>query len=324
MTSRELGRTGFAVSPIGLGCMQLSGAGRGLATRMFPAQPEQQTDQIIKAAVDGGITWFDTAEIYGRGGSERALSGGLVRAGIRPGDVTVATKWNPVGRTARSVARSIDARLHALDPFPVDLHQIHLGAGGLSPIRAQVKAMGRLANAHEIGAVGVSNFSARQMERAHSTLERQGLALASNQVQISLLHRDIETNGVLDTARRLGITLIAYSPLREGILTGKFHDDRSLLDRVPRLRRTIMGLNPQNIDRSAPLIEGLRDLAATHDATVSQIALSWVVTHYGDTVVAIPGASKPQHAAEAAAAMRVELSPEETTGLAELAASLSG
>ncbi len=316
MTTRELGRTGVHVSPIGLGTVQFSGP--GLVSAFFKPLPQPQVDVIVKTALDGGITWFDTAEMYGHGNSERALSSGLGHAGIKPGDVTIATKWAPLGRTAKSIGRSIDARLAALDPFPIDLHQIHLGFGSFSPIRSQVQAMARLADAHEIGAVGVSNFSARQMEIAHAKLAKHGIPLATNQVQINLLHRKVETNGVLDTARRLGVTLIAYSPLREGILTGKFHADRSLVANLPRARRTVMGVSHKALDRSAPLIEGLREIAAAHDATVSQVALAWLTTHYGDTVVAIPGASKPHHAEEAAGAMKVALGAEETERLADL------
>jgi aryl-alcohol dehydrogenase-like predicted oxidoreductase len=324
MTTRELGHTGIHVSPIGLGCMQLSGvSGRGFAVTMFGAQPQSHADLIIKAAVDGGITWFDTAEMYGRGGSERALSSGLTHVGIKPGDVTVATKWAPLGRTAKSIERTIDDRIAALDPFPVDLHQIHMPLGGFSPIRAQVQAMARLAEKHEIGAVGVSNFSARQMELAHTELAKHGIPLASNQVQINLLNRHIETNGVLETARRLGVTLIAYSPLREGILTGKFHDDRSLLVKMPRMRRTLMRITHKGLDRSASLIDGLREVAAAHSASLSQVALAWVIQNYGDTVVAIPGASKPHHAAEAAAAQKLTLSVDELRRLAELSTAIT-
>jgi aryl-alcohol dehydrogenase-like predicted oxidoreductase len=321
MTTRELGQTGIHVSSIGLGCMQI--ASRGITAAMFPPQPQTHVDDIIKAALDGGISWFDTAEMYGRGGSERALSSGLTHAGIKPGDVTVATKWAPFGRTAKSIERTIDDRLAALDPFPVDLHQIHMPLGGFSPIRAQVQAMARLAENHEIGAVGVSNFSARQMELAHAELAKHGIPLASNQVQINLLHRKIETDGVLETARRLGVSLIAYSPLREGILTGKFHADRSLLAKMPRVRRTIMGINHKRVDRSTPLIDGLRDIAATHEASISQVALAWVIQNYGDTVVAIPGASKPHHAAEAAAAQKLTLSDDELRRLAELSTAVT-
>jgi aryl-alcohol dehydrogenase-like predicted oxidoreductase len=256
--------------------------------------------------------------MYGHGNSERALSSGLTHAGIKPGDVTVATKWAPLGRTAKSIERTIGDRLSALDPFPVDLHQIHLGFGSFSTVRAQVQAMARLFEAGMIRSVGVSNFSARQMEIAHAELAKHGIPLATNQVQINLLHRKIESNGVLDTARRLGVTLIAYSPLREGILTGKFHADRGLVANVPRLRRTLMGISGNALDHSAPLIERMREIAAAHDATVSQIALAWLITYYGDTVVAIPGASKPHHAEEAAAALHVKPSDDEVQRLTDL------
>jgi aryl-alcohol dehydrogenase-like predicted oxidoreductase len=316
MNTRELGRTGIQISPIGLGGAQFSGG--GMST--FWELPQSQVDTIITAALDGGITWFDTAEGYGRGRSERSLSAGLTHAGTKPGNVVVATKWTPFGRTARNIARTIDERIANLAPFPIDLYQIHLAYGSLSSIRSQVRAMGRLAAAHEVGAVGVSNFSARQMEIAHAELAKQGIQLASNQVQINLLHRKIETNGVLETARRLGITLIAYVPLKSGLLTGKFHADHELLAKLPRMRRIMLGMSDTKIKRTAPLIDGLREIARVHSVTVGQVALAWLITYYGDTVIAIPGASKPYQAEEAAGAMKVALSEEETHRLAELSA----
>jgi aryl-alcohol dehydrogenase-like predicted oxidoreductase len=319
MRARELGRTGIQISPIGLGCMQFSGGGL-IAATSFPPIEQPRVDEIVKAALDGGITWFDSAEMYGHGRSERALSSGLTSSGIKPGDVTIATKWAPLGRTAKSIARTIDDRLNALNPFPVDLHQIHMPYGSFSSLGAQVQAMASLAEAHEIGAIGVSNFSVRQMELAHAELAKRGIALASNQVQINLLHRKIESNGVLDTARRLGVTLIAYSPLRSGILTAKFHDDPGLVAKMPRMRRTLFA---GNLDHTTPLIDGLRQIAVTHSATVSQVALAWLTTYYGNTVVAIPGASKPHHAQEAAGAMRITLSQQETQTLAVLSSQVS-
>jgi aryl-alcohol dehydrogenase-like predicted oxidoreductase len=322
MSTRELGRTGIHVSPIGLGTMQISGS--GMVSAFFPPLPQTAADQIVRSALDGGITWFDTAEMYGHGHSERRLSAALSSALIKPGDVVVATKWAPMMRTANNIGHTIEDRLSVLDPFPIDLHQIHLGFGSFSPVRTQVRAMARLVEAGKIRSVGVSNFSARQMRTAHAELARHGIALASNQIQINLLHRNVETNGVLETARRLGVTLIAYSPLASGMLTGKFHDDRSLVAKMARGRRLVNRFSDRRLDRTAPLIDGLRDIARTHSATVGQVALAWVIRYYGDTVVAIAGASKPHHAAEAAAAMKVVLSQEETERLAELSSSVDG
>jgi aryl-alcohol dehydrogenase-like predicted oxidoreductase len=316
MATRELGRTGIHTSPIGLGCMQFSA--QGILSGFFSPMSQVDADVIVKTALDGGITLFDTAELYGRGESERRLAAGLTHAGVAPGEVTVATKWRPVGRTAGSVGRTIGDRIAALNPFPIDLHQIHFGFGGLSPVRKQVEAMAQLVAAGKIRAVGVSNFTAKQMATAHALLAEHGIPLASNQIQINLLNRSIEKNGILDTARGLGITLIAYSPLRSGMLTGKFHDNRDLVNAMPRLRRTVHGFNANNLDRTAPLIEAMREIAGVHRATISQVALAWLITNYGDTVIAIPGASKPHHAAEAAGAMNVALTAGETQRLTDI------
>ncbi|WP_063737290.1 aldo/keto reductase [Streptomyces sp. RTd22] len=320
MVSRQLGRTGIPISPIGLGGSQFSGGG---VSTFYGTLSQSQVDAVIATALDGGITWFDTAEGYGAGRSERSLATALSHAGRTPGDVTVSTKWTPFGRTARTIERTVSERISNLAPFPVDLHQIHTGFGSLSSIRAQAQAMARLVEAGTIRSVGVSNFSARQMEIAHKELSKHGIPLASNQVQINLLHRKIETNGVLETARGLGSTLIAYVPLRSGMLSGKFHANRNLAAALPRMRRMMAGISPRNLDRTAPLIDELRTIADKHQATVGQIALAWLITYYGDTVVATPGASKPHHAEEAAGAMKLTLTDEETERLADISTTVT-
>jgi aryl-alcohol dehydrogenase-like predicted oxidoreductase len=322
MTTRQLGRTDIYISPIGLGTAQF--AGKGWISALTPTIPQEHVDTIVKTALDGGITWFDTSEMYGGGTSERALAAGLTHAGITPGEITVATKWLPLGRTARNIERTIGKRLEVLEPFPIDLHQIHLNRGGFSSVRAQMRAMARLVQAGKIRVVGVSNFTTRQMEIAHDELAKFGIPLASNEVQINLLHRKIETDGMLDAARRLGTTLLAYSAQRQGILTGKHHADRSLIQGVHRLRRKVMGLTPEGLDRSQPLIDAMRDIAANHQAAVGQVALAWLIGYYGDTVIPIAGASKPHHAEEAAGALKVQLSADELERLADLSRHVKG
>ncbi|HEY4455617.1 MAG TPA: aldo/keto reductase [Pseudonocardiaceae bacterium] len=310
MTLRRLGRTSIEITPIGLGCMQF--AGRGIVARQFyPATGEDVVRDTVRAALDGGVNWFDTAEMYGRGASEQALTSALRSLGREPGSVRIATKWAPMLRSAGNIVRTADARLGALQGYPIDLHQIHMPFGGISPLRAQVEAMARLCAEGKIGAVGVSNFSAAQLELAARVLREKGIELASNQVQINLLHREVERNGVLDAARRLGVTLIAYSPLASGVLTGKFHDDPAKVRALARGRRLLGAYRPAALRRSAPLIAELAAIAAAHGTSVAQVALSWLISFYGDSVVAIPGASRPGQAQQSAAAMELRLTDKE-------------
>ncbi|MEQ7124437.1 aldo/keto reductase [Actinopolymorpha sp. B11F2] len=309
MDKRRLGTTQLEITPIGLGCMQF--AGSGLVEGFYPVLAETAVHAVVRAALDAGISWFDTAEMYGRGRSERSLTTALRGCGIEPGEVVIATKWAPLARTASSITRTVDARLASLQGFPIDLHQIHMPYGSVSSLSRQVHAMAKLAEERKVSAVGVSNFSARQMEKASRLLRSYGITLAANQVQINLLHRDVERNGVLETAGRLGVSLIAYAPLRMGILTGMFHDDPARARSLPVMRRMAVGHGNRKLARTAPLIEELRAIGKAHGASAGQVALSWLITFYGDTVVAIPGASKPHHATESAGAMDIRLTPTE-------------
>lgn len=316
---RRLGPTDIEISPIGLGCMQFS-QGRGLPGLVYPAIDQETVDQIVRTAREGGVTWFDTAEMYGRGRSERTLSTALRHHGAEPGDVVIATKWNPLLRTASSIRRTIGARLAGLDGFPVDVHQIHMPHGGWSPIRAQVAEMAGLLRAGKIRSVGVSNFTAKQMEEADAVLRAHGARLTSNQIQANLLHRSFERDGVLSTARRLGVTLIAHTPLAGGLLTGRYHADPDAARARSRTRRVLMGrvYGRDPIDRTRPLVDAMRAIAGAYGVSVAQVALAWLIGQYGDTLVAIPGASKPRQAAESAAAMDLRLSEAERDRLEEL------
>ncbi|GAA5042834.1 aryl-alcohol dehydrogenase-like predicted oxidoreductase [Thermocatellispora tengchongensis] len=316
MRRRRLGATEFEITPIGLGCMQF--AGPGLVEGFYPAIGQETVTAIVGAALAGGVNWFDTAEMYGKGASERALTTGLRAHGVKPGEVMIATKWTPTLRTAASIGHTVGDRLAALQGFPIDLHQIHQPVGSLSGIPRQVEAMARLCREGRITAVGVSNFSARQMRTAAVVLAAHGLTLASNQVQISLLHRDVERDGTLRTARELGVTLIAYSPLRSGLLTGKFHENPELVRKLPRVRRLMGGFSPAGLKRTAPLVAELNAIGKAYGVSAGQVALAWLTGFYGDTVVAIPGASKPRHVEESAAVLDLELTERELDRLAGL------
>jgi aryl-alcohol dehydrogenase-like predicted oxidoreductase len=310
---RHLGRTGIEITPIGLGVMQFAG-GSGIFRLMFPSISQESMNDIIQAAIDGGINWFDTAEAYGGGRSEQGLANALKAAGQTDGDVIIATKWRPILRTAGNIRDSIADRQHHLSGYTIDLYQIHQPYSFSSP-EAEMEAMAGLVEAGKIRSVGVSNFNAEQMRRAHAALAEQNLPLASNQVEYHLLNRQIESNGVLKTAKELGITIIAWSPLASGLLSGKFHQDPGLLRQTPIGRRFMLR---RNIDRSRHLISALEDIAAVRDVTPAQVALNWLIHAQGETVVAIPGASKVQHAEQSAGTMKFRLGDEEIERIDQL------
>ncbi len=310
---RRLGQTDIEITPIGLGVMQFAG-GAGIFGMMFPEISQEKMNGIIKTALDGGINWFDTAEIYGRGRSERGLANALRAAEMKDDEVIVATKWFPMFRTARNIPRTIGDRIHFLDGYSIDLYMVHQ-PWGFSPPEAEMEVMAELVQAGKVRSVGVSNFNAEQMRRAHIALQKRGLPLAVNQVQYSLLHRKIETNGVLAAAKELGVTITAWSPLASGLLTGKFHKNPEILNQTPFGRR--MQLR-REIERSRPLIQALEEVAIKHDATPAQIALNWLIYFQGEAVVAIPGASKAKQAEESAGVMKFKLSNEEMVRLDEL------
>jgi aryl-alcohol dehydrogenase-like predicted oxidoreductase len=310
--TRTLGATGIKITPIGLGTWQLS-EGKGGAAGTWAAVPESDANAVIRAAFEGGINWFDTAELYGYGRSERALARGLQRCGARAGNVVVATKWIPLFRTAGSIKATIARRLDCLAPYGIDLHQVHFPAS-FSSVEAEMHAMADLIDAGKIRAAGVSNFSASQMRRAHATLVQRGYRLASNQVKYSPLDRRIERNGVLAAAKELETTIIAYSPLEMGLLSGKFHKDAGLLDRIPWVRRVRLR---RLVEKSRGLVELLETIAAAHQVSASQVVLNWVVNFHGKTVVTIPGATKENHARESAGALSFTLSREEMAAVNE-------
>lgn len=316
MNRTHLGNTGIELSPIGLGCWQFSNGG-GIVGGYWPALPQETANAIVRASLDGGINWFDTAEIYGRGGSEKSLAQALLAAGKKPGEVVIATKWWPTARRAESIRTTIDERLRFLDPFPVDLHQVHQPFA-FATVAAQMNAMADLVEEKKIRAVGVSNFGAARMRKAHAALQKRGLPLASNQMKYSLLDRRIERNGVMAAAKELGITIIAYSPLAQGILSGKFHDDPSLIAKSG-VRRYLRDFRASGLAKSRPLIDEIRAIAAAHGATPSQVALAWVIQFHGETVVAIPGATKEKHVADNVGAMQLRLTEAELKRLDELA-----
>jgi aryl-alcohol dehydrogenase-like predicted oxidoreductase len=313
---RQLGKSELRVSPLGLGCWQFS-RGQGLGGKYWTVISDEEIQKIVLASLEGGINWFDTAEAYGGGESERALARALRAIKKSPGEVVVATKWRPMFRTSKSILETIDTRLKNLDGYPIDLYQIH-NPFSFSSIRAQIDAMAQLVKNKKVRFIGVSNFSAWQMREADKELSRRGLKLVSNQVRYNLLHRKIETNGVLETAKELGISLIAYSPLAQGILSGRFHDDPNLVQRPAGYRKYMSAFKPKGLEKSRPIIRVVKELAAKHNATPSQVALNWLINFHGEAIVAIPGATKVAQAEENVGTLRFQLTRDELDALDQI------
>jgi aryl-alcohol dehydrogenase-like predicted oxidoreductase len=293
--------------------MEFAGGG-GLMGSVFPLISQEEKNATVMAGLDGGINWFDTAELYGAGVSETSLATALKAAGKSDRDVVVATKWWPLFRTARNIPKTIQERLRFLNGYSIGLYMVHQPFSFSSP-EAEMDEMAKLVEAGRIRSVGVSNFNSSQMRRAHRQLREHGLPLAVNQVYYSLLNRSIERNGLLETAKELGVTIIAYTPLESGLLSGKYHKRPELLDGKQvfyraRLRRSM--------EKSRPLIAALDEIAARYNATTAQVALNWVINSQGEIVVTIPGVTKVSQARENAGAMNFKLSDDEIARLSEI------
>jgi aryl-alcohol dehydrogenase-like predicted oxidoreductase len=320
---RTLGASGLMVPALGIGTMswgeRLMGYGK--------THTRQDVNEAYRACLDAGLTFFDTAEGYGFGENERLL-GALRKQDGRP--AIIATKYAPFSLFAplptrlssRSLLKSLDASLRRLGVERIDLYQIHFPT---SPYRVDA-LMDMLAEAVHLGkvrAVGVSNYNAALLQQAHARLARHGIPLASNQVHYNLLHRYPETNGVLAACRELKVALIAYSPLEQGILTGKY---RIAPQAKPLTLRVIEALSPRDPfgerkgaspdrydlrpERLEPLFVVLQELADRHAKTIAQVALNWLLTT-APFVVPIPGAKNARQAREHTGALGWRLTEEE-------------
>jgi aryl-alcohol dehydrogenase-like predicted oxidoreductase len=244
--------------------------------------------ETYQAFLDGGVNFFDTAEVYGFGKSER-LIGECIRKDQRP--VVVASKFAPfIGRTSpRHLLAALDASLARLGLQTLDLYYIHFPFP-FTDLDGLADAMVEAVRAGKVRRVGVSNFNALQMRRMADRLARSNVALSANEVSYSLLNRKVETNGVLDACRDLDVALVAYFPLASGRLTAP--PEAGNQGRVEDLQKTLAAIG-----------QG-------HQATVSQVAINWLLAR-DRHVVPIPGASKARNAKQNLAALAWTLTDDE-------------
>ncbi|MBT3391879.1 MAG: aldo/keto reductase [Chloroflexi bacterium] len=268
------------------------------------------SDADIREAFDvslaNGTNWFDTAEIYGMGRSERFLGEFLPTT---TKEVLVATKFFPFPWRVRKEAllRRLKKSLERLQLNQVDLYQIHMPFGQWSK-PAYVSALAEAVHAGLTRAVGVSNFNTEKTRLANETLQAAGVPLASNQVEYSLFDRRIENNGLLDYCLKNDITVIAYSPLAKGMVTGKYSPDNP----PPGPRKRMYP--PEKLHRAQPLIDLLKEIGTIREKTPAQVALNWTICK---GTVPIPGAKNARQAADNLGAMGWRLTSEEVAALDE-------
>ena len=302
MEYAELGRSGIRISRVGLGTWQIGSPYWGWG-REFN---REQALRVIEAALDAGINLVDTAEVYGGGLSERIV-GEAVRD--RREEVVIATKAWPTHLTGGRLRRALEGSLRRLGVRYVDLYQVHW-PNPLVPLRETMRAMEDLLGEGLIRAIGVSNFSLRRLEEARSLLSRADVA--SNQVEYSMLKRGPERD-LIPYCEREGVTLIAYSPLAQGLLTGRYGPGR-MPRGVQRRLLTLFNYGPVG-RRLSRLIPVLEEVARERGASVAQVAIAWVLRR--PPVVAVPGAKREEHARSNAAAADIRLSEGELARIEE-------
>lgn len=301
----RLGRSPVEVVPLGVGCW-------AWGDHRFWRYGEDHGPRDVVAAFDAcleaGLDLFDTAEAYGWGKSEQIL-GALARRSGR--GLAIATKYAPLsGRGGpAAIRKGLAGSLKRLGLPRIDLFQLHWADSAEVPIAAAMEIFADAVQTGHVRAVGVSNFSAAEMRDAHAVLARRGVPLATNQVHYSLLHRAPEVDDVLDACRQLGVTLLAYSPLEQGLLTGKYTPDTL----PPGPRAAAAAFSAANVAAAQPVIAALRALADAHGVDPAAVALAWLLAKPG--VIPLAGAKTGEQAARNARALDVTLDAAEVAQL---------
>lgn len=300
--TRTLGHDGPAVGAIGLGCM-------GMSEFYGPGEDAVST-QVIHQALDLGVTMLDTADLYGQGHNEQ-LIGQAVRG--RRAEVVLATKcgirregekrWHD--NRPEYIRWACEQSLRRLGVDVIDLFYLHRRDPGV-PIEDSVGAMAELVAQGKVRALGLSEVSATTLQAAHRVHP-----IAAVQTEYSLWTRDVEDDAP-PAARDLGITLVAYSPLGRGFLTGTVTDPDAL--DAEDFRRGNPRFQGQNLRHNLTLVAAVRDLAADLGVTPAQLALAWLL-HQGPDIVPIPGTKRLRYLTENVAAAQLTLQPQEIARL---------
>lgn len=307
MKQRTLGRQGLVVSELGLGCMGMSD--------FYAGRDEAESLATLDRALELGITFFDTADVYGPYTNEE-LVGRFLRG--KRDRVVLATKfaimrslegaWLGVNGKPAYVRQCCDASLKRLGVDHIDLYYQHRVDPNV-PIEDTVGAMAELVHAGKVRYLGMSEAAATTIRRAHAVHPISAL-----QTEYSLWSRDPEED-ILPTTRELGIGFVPYSPLGRGFLTGRFRRPEDLP--VDDVRRNHPRFQGENFQQNLQLVDRIRDLAVEKDCTPGQLALAWVMAQ-GDDMVAIPGTKRRLYLEDNAGAVNVQLSADDLRRLDDI------
>lgn len=303
----DLGKTGIKVPEMGIGAWQwgdriIWGFGRGYSS--------EDARGAFVTSINAGLTFIDTAEIYGSGTSEKLL-GNFLHSEEIPGGIKgliIATKFFPFPWRIweGALIGALQKSLKRLKLDQVDLYQIHNPMTTV-PVETMAKWLARAVEEKLTRAVGVSNYNFNQTGKTFNVLAERGVPLASNQVEYSLLNRKIEKNGLFELCQGLGVTIIAYSPLAKGVLTGKYSPENP----PPGIRGRMYG--KEYLQKVQPLIGLMREIGGGHGSkSPAQVALNWLICK---GTLPIPGAKNARQAQENARAAGWRLTSDEVAAL---------
>ncbi|MEH2246214.1 aldo/keto reductase [Nostoc sp.] len=303
MENITLGQNGPTVTPL---CIGTWAWGDKLFWNYGNAYGPEQLQEAFTAALEAGVTFFDTAEVYGMGKSEKFL-GQFLQQTQQP--VQIATKFGPLPWrfTAQSVSDALTDSLKRLQLERIALYQVHWPFAFFLSQKTLMNALADEVKRGRIAAIGVSNYSAEQMRDAHQILAARGVPLAVNQVRYSLLSRQIESKGIMTTARDLGVTILAYSPLAQGLLTGKYTIDSA--ETPTGARKIDPRFKKEGLQKIAPVISLLRNFGEKYDRTPAQVALNWLIAQ--GNVIPIAGVKTAEQVRQNAGALGWRLSDDE-------------
>ena len=296
MRYNPLGRTGLFVSELCLGTMTFGGTD-GVWAAMGGLGDEDST-ALVKAAIDAGVNFIDTADVYGAGRSEEITGAALKTLGINRSEIVVATKaFGDIGKgpNGRGTSRyhlmnAVDGSLKRLGLDHIDLYQIH-GFDVATPIEEQLRALAAIVASGRVRYVGVSNWAAWQVMKALGTAERLGLSSpVSVQAYYSVAGRDLERE-LVPMMRSEGVGLLVWSPLAGGFLSGKYAEGTN------DGRRLAFDFPPVDATRGNAVIAAMRPIATAHGVSVAQIALAWLL-HQPVVTSVIIGAKRPDQLAD--------------------------